>query len=750
MTRLVLVPVVGYWAVALVALPLVLLWFWSQRSLPLSTRRSRILSALRLAVILLVIAVLLRPTLVYTKITRQAASIAVLIDRSRSMLVADAVGDRTRWEELTRTFTDAWPSLGELSEEIDLKIYAFDRQLTPRPFNAEKIDLGGPPEGDQSALGAAIGDVLERESERRLAALIIASDGAQRALPPRDQLPQTVARRLADQGGEIYSLTFGQPRGVGQTRDVAIRELVAARTMFVKNELVVDGALEADGYPGQTLNVELLAESSPGKMAVVDSAEVKIPEQNDRQNVSLSYNPETAGEFKLTLRVAPLPGELVRTNNEMSTFVTVLAGGLRVLYLEGAVRSEQKWIYRALDASQDIQLDAWRLNAEDRSTRPADFASAFQPGKYDVFILGDLDQRAFEPEELEELAKRVEEGAGLIMLGGFHSFGPGGYQNTKLNDVLPIEIQRTERQDFGAPIASDLHLQGEVRMLPSEVFGARHPIMALGPRDKNLEFWRELPPLEGANRFRRTKRNANVIAESEDRQPLLVEKPYGLGRVLAFAGDSTWRWALSGHEEAHRRFWRQTILWLARKDEATDGSVWVKLAERRFSPGARVEFTAGALDPDGLPVAGAEFTARVTSPDGKSQSIGLARQGDQALGTFLGGFEPGDYTLEVEGIKDGESLGQGKSRFLIYAQDLELDNPAADPASLASIAAMTGGRGLPPEQLPALLRELQEKVRESDVASETKQTLWDNWFVLAIFVTLLVTEWYLRKRWGLV
>lgn len=750
MTRLVLVPVFGYGTVALAALLLVGLWLWSQRSLPLERRRSRMLSALRLAVILLVVAVLLRPTLVYTRVERQAATIAVLFDRSRSMLVADAAGNRTRWEELTRTFSDAWPAIAELAEDIDVKLYGFDRTVAARPFVADKPDFGGLPEGDQTALGAAISDVLEREAGRRMAAVIVASDGAQRALPPRDQLPQTVARRLSDQGAQIYTLTYGQPRGLGQTRDVAIRELVCARTVFVKNELVIEGTLQADGFPGQALTVELLAETLPGKMTVVDSVVATVPEQTGRQNVSLSYLPETPGEFKLTLRVAPAQGELVKTNNELSTFVSVLAGGLRVLYLEGTVRSEQKWIYRALDASQDIQLDAWRINAQDRSTRPGDFRLAFEPGKYDVYMLGDLDAKAFELPELEELARRVEEGAGLIMLGGFHSFGPGGYQSTKLNDVLPIEMQRTERQDFDAAIVSDLHLAGEVRMRPTEVFGARHPIMSLGPRERNASLWQELPPLEGANRFRRTKRGANVLAESESGEPLFVEKSYGLGRVLAFAGDSSWRWALEGHEEAHRRFWRQTILWLARKDEATDGSVWIKLAERRFSPGSRVEFTAGALDADGLAVTGAEFTARVTLPDGKTQSIGLARQGDQALGTFLGGLAAGDYKLEVEGTKSGQSLGLGKSRFLVFAQDLELDNPAADPASLASLAAMTGGRSVPPEQLPLLLRELQEKARQADVASETKQSLWDNWGVLATFVALLVTEWYLRKRWGLV
>lgn len=750
MTRLVLVPVGGYLTVALAALLLVGLWLWSLRSLPLEARRARTLSALRLAVILLVLSILLRPTVVYTKIERHAATVLALFDWSRSMQVADMAGNRTREEEMRRSFTEAAPAFAALAEEIDFKAYRFDRTLTPLTFADGRFDFGKPAEGDQTALGAALADALEREAGKRIAAVIIASDGAQRALPPRDQLPQNVARRLADAGTPIYAVAFGLPRGLNQTRDVAVRELIAPRTVFVKNELTVDGVIQADGFPGQQVNVELLCETAPGKMTVVDSTTITVPQEANRQNVTLSFIPETAGEFKLTLRAAPMPDELVRTNNELSTFITVLAGGLRVLYLEGEVRAEQKWIYRALDASQDIQLDSWRINAQDRTTRPADFSLAFEPGKYDVFILGDLDASAFDKQELEELARRVEEGAGLMMLGGFHSFGPGGYQATKLNDVLPIEMLRTERQDFGAPIAEDLHLGRETPMRPKAAAGGRHPIMALGPRDKNDSLWAELPPLEGANKLRRPKAGATVLAESDQGEPLLVEKAYGNGRVLAFAGDSTWRWALGGFADAHRRFWRQVILWLAKKDEATDGSVWVKFAERRFSPASRVEFTAGALDPDGLAVTGAEFTAKVTLPDGKTENTSLARQGDQALGTFLNTLEPGDYQVEVEGTKDGKSLGTGRARFLIFAQDLELDNPAADPAALSSLANMTGGSKVEPERLSDLLRELQEKTRELEVASETKQSLWDNFGVLVIFVSVLGAEWYLRKRWGLV
>src|SRR5690242_11339170 len=134
MTRLVLIPVFGYGTVAFAAFLLLALWFWSQRSLPLDTRRTRIISALRLAVILLVVTVLLRPTLVYTRVERQAATIALLVDGTRSMLVADSVGNRTRWDEQTRTLTEAAPALAELGENIDFKAYRFDRTLTPLPL----------------------------------------------------------------------------------------------------------------------------------------------------------------------------------------------------------------------------------------------------------------------------------------------------------------------------------------------------------------------------------------------------------------------------------------------------------------------------------------------------------------------------------------------------------------------------------------------------------------------------------------
>src|SRR5262249_46542320 len=145
----------------------------------------------------------------------------------------------------------------------------------------------------------------------------------------------------------------------------------------------------------------------------------------------------------------------------------------------------------------------------------------------------------------------------------------GGYQDTALKDILPIEygdVDRLDRQKFDEPIREQLHLKPTnrdigIKMLPDKKFGGIS-IMRLAPgEEQNREAWMKLPGLEGANRFRQLKFKAIPLAVSPDGAPLLVAAEPGAGRVLAFAGDSTWHWYMEGFDAEHKRFWRQVILW---------------------------------------------------------------------------------------------------------------------------------------------------------------------------------------------
>jgi Putative glutamine amidotransferase len=294
-----------------------------------------------------------------------------------------------------------------------------------------------------------------------------------------------------------------------------------------------------------------------------------------------------------------------------------------------------------------------------------------------------------------------------------------------------------------------------VRMLPAAPLGLRHPIMRIG--DDPAATWSELPPLDGANLIERSdlKPNAMVLAEADDaqRHPLLAAGQAGNGRTLAFAGDSTWRWQMRGFADAHRRFWRQCVLWLAKKDEETEGRVWIRLAGRRVMRSSRVDFAMGAENAEREPIANAEFDVAVETPDGRKMDVRPARSGDEWGAIFRETAEPGDYVVRVIGREGEAVIGEAEARFLVPKQDLELDRPAAEPSLMAQLAEMTGpagGAALAAEELPELLNRLAEEPPELKEEVIAKVTYWDKWPFFLVFVGLLGVEWFLRKRWGLV
>jgi hypothetical protein len=278
-----------------------------------------------------------------------------------------------------------------------------------------------------------------------------------------------------------------------------------------------------------------------------------------------------------------------------------------------------------------------------------------------------------------------------------------------------------------------------------------------GGAQENEAAWRGLPLLDGANRFDRLrlKELADVVAEGSDpvRSPLLVLSGWGDGRTAAFAVDSTWHWQMEGFGEIHRRFWRQFVLWLAKKDETAGEQVWVRLDQRRYQQGGRVDFTLGAEDKQGDPLKTAEFDVQVQRPDGTSETVRATRRGSEATGSFTETTSPGDYKIVVSARNSGESVGTATARFSVSDQDVELDQPAAEPTMLANLANLTaeaGGAGLAPEELPDLLERLKARAEEFEEEIVETVTLWDRWPTFIAFVGLLSTEWFLRKRWGLV
>ncbi len=724
---------------------------YRQRIAHLSAGQRKVLLALRVFTWAILTLAMLRPALETTEIDRHASVFVVAVDNSRSMSVKDGPAGATRREEACKIIEDSRKPLQGLGEDIEVKRIDFGKEI------AEVDEFLPDTPGEQTAIGHVLESIAKLAPGKKLVGVIFISDGAQRALAPFDLDPRSAANRLAEQQIRVDTVGIGTS-GVSDTAvDLSIEDLEVNPTVFVKNTVVVRAKIRALGAENQDLTVRLWIEdpstAAPGKSGdmVLVGRPRKFKATRNQEIIPIElpdFIARDPGEFKLMVEVLPLDGEAQVANNSMTTFISVLKGGVNVVYFDREDRAEQKFL-RRIDESPDIQLDFKPIRqAQDGRPSPLDPA-LFKPGQYDVYIIGSVRASYFGKEALKTLAENVERGAGLLMTGGIHSFGPGGYAVTPLADELPVVTLPTEFQNREGADPT-LHYLQELQMLPTPQ-GLSHFVMRLDSPDKNRKLWEDLPPLNGANKFSALKAGAVVLAEAPGKIPLLIAEDFGRGRTMAFAADSTWRWYIEGKSEAHQRFWQQVVLWLAHKDAQGDESVWVKLDNRRFRVEQPVGITFGARNADKRPIDDAVFKVVVTDPDGKKHDLTPQRRGLDHLARFLETRRPGDYRVHVDAYQKDVPIGLGSDvRFIVYDHDLELHNPAADFALLEEIAKITGGTNVPPGELAAHLRNLARVGLNVEVTRVTRILLWDNWPLLAVFVLAMSVEWFLRKRRGLV
>ena len=343
---------------------------------------------------------------------------------------------------------------------------------------------------------------------------------------------------------------------------------------------------------------------------------------------------------------------------------------------------------------------------------------------------------------------RVDDGAGLLMIGGLQNFAPGGYATSPIADFLPV---RLDHADYRSPGKLNIaaQLPGDVKLIPTER-GLKEYVMQLGPGEKNRSLWLDLPALAGASRLKPSHELVRVWAESADKNPLLLVNEVGRSRVAAFAADTTYLWCMDGKAELHQRFWRQMILWLARKEADTDQPVWVKVEPRNYSPGGTAFLTFGARAADGTSINDAEFQIDVTKPDGTPEKLVPRRSNDEHSAEFANTADPGDYWVKVTARQNGKQVDYAAyTRFIVDARDLELDYPSADYDFLKELSSMSGGTSLKPEEIGSLLERLKQ-TKFSALTRIQVISLWDNWWLLLVFVGLMSLEWSLRKMNGLV
>src|SRR5690606_35411574 len=84
--------------------------------------------------------------------------------------------------------------------------------------------------------------------------------------------------------------------------------------------------------------------------------------------------------------------------------------------------------------------------------------------------LSDLARADLSPGSVELLSRYVRGGGGVLYAGGVAGFGPGGWQGTKFEKMLPVRMDaKKERETPGVALSLVIDRSGSMSGLPLEM-----------------------------------------------------------------------------------------------------------------------------------------------------------------------------------------------------------------------------------------------------------------------------------------
>jgi len=744
------------WALALLAAASLGAVALAWRGLRAEQRRGRraALLALRAGAALLALFLLAEPAVELLRTARVRNRFAVLVDGSRSMNYPLEPGGPSRARAAAEFLADHRSELSRLTDRVDLEVYAFGGDVaavSPEqaargvPATAGKTDVLGALEAVNAGAGGAAA-----ASGRKLAGALVVSDGADNGAL-QEGVAGPSAARLRALGFPVNAVALGRDA----PRDLAIERVAVDDFAFVRNTVKVDATLRVRGFSDQTVQVVLRREGS-----VVAQASVQLERGRDRYAVPLAFAPDETGTFVFTVSTPVLPGEAVAENNSRSFVLRVIRDRVRVLMVAGRPSWDVRFLRGLLKQDPNVDLVSFfilRTNTDtpgsqdELSLIPFPVAEIFgeQLHTFDAVLFVNFAYGPYRGLEIDRFLPNIRDyvrsGGALAMIGGEQSFGDGGYGDTPLAEVLPVE-----------PLDGTPEAEGEARVhLTPE--GRRHPVTALAAGEGQSEAaWAALPPVTAVNLTRALPpgRGAAVLLEAPSVQvqgrpaPLVAVREVGQGRTLAVATDASWRWGFVAAESgegnrAYLRFWNAALRWLV-KDPAL-APLQVEPDAPAVEPGAPVGVTVTSRNPDFGPAAGRKLSAALVSEDGRQVAQGVAVAGaDGTARIELVPPGPGAYKIvsRAEGAPDAATAAVA-----VRGAGPEDADAAPRPALLQAVAETTGGgfSTLPDGSLPRLALNDPEVV---EIGRRREVPIWDRWWTLAGLAAVLAAEWVLRRRWG--
>lgn len=739
------------WAVLILAvlIPLTLWFFWFSLSNIPSQAKKYFLFSLRIAVLVLLLVVTLQPQLEMKHVLPMRNTVAVLIDDSKSLGVKTFPQGEPRLELVKEALKGSTEFFEELKETHQVDFYFFSDRLSP--VSLDETFSHYRPRGLNTDFSSVLTELHKTYDGKSLQGVILLSDGADLS-----QMEGEVSSGLTELAGRLEGPVFTYMAGSEEgLKDLGIPKLEASDFGFVHQPLRLTATITASNMGTRSVPV-VLKEGDK----IHTSRMLNIKPEQERYQVELEFTPGKTGKRFYTLSMPVFAGEAVEVNNQTHFQVNVVRDRIRVLHLNGRPSWDSRFLREVLANNPKVDLlsffilrtltDDVMATTQELSLIPFPSNLLFTDylDSFDLVIFHNFRFKPFiDKKYLGNIKKFVEHGGAFLMIGGDLSFQSGEYMRTPVEEILPVKMDRNAKwfsdDDFKAKIVPGL---------------LRHPILSLEKDEtRNREIWESMPAIGGRNAGLVPVDGAQVLAaeslKSDTPSPVLATRRFGEGRSMVIATDTLWNWNFlrvgqGGSGRYYQKFWENVIAWMTRDPQTNP--LQLETSKEHYWEEEKVLVHFQALGQDYNPLEEKSATLTIRSISENKDLIKRELRTDE-LGEGRFEFEPpeeGFYTAEVV-LKNGEEVTREEARFTVFSPTNEFDQPQVNPLLLKTLAEVSGGahRELKPG---SLIEGLTFPNPDYEVKTSSRTfSLWDSWWSYGLLLTLLVAEWWIRRKSGL-
>ena len=408
----------GWLLACLLLVPII--WL-ARRSLAALGRIRRISAVvLRCSVVVILVLLLARPML---SRTNEELTVIAVLDRSQSI---PSQLQQASLNYLNQALTSMDPlnrfAMVDIAEQaLIAKLPSGDPKFPQR--NTALI-------GDQTRLAYGIQMALAIAPPDSAARIILLTEGNQTAGDLKEAARIAAANKIPI---DVLPLRYRYDREVVFRRLAAPSHARSGQTVSLRFILSSTAALTGKLFlnlNGQPVDLD------PTSPEIAVHAELQ-PGTNVK-TVSVPLGTRGMHEFEATF-VPDDPNQDRISQNNFASAITYVAGPGHVLVVDADAQAGSALI----QALTDSKIDAKHCLAVDFPNNLVRLIDT------DAVVLVDTDISNFTFAQQEMLAKYVTDlGGGLIMVGGPHSFGAGGWIGSPLADVLPVDLDPPQKREL--------------------------------------------------------------------------------------------------------------------------------------------------------------------------------------------------------------------------------------------------------------------------------------------------------------